>query len=149
MIDDVHLSNPNRSAESAPRASAGGGGRVFGASKVGSLGSITKSYSADINDTQKRRGLTIRRFALKAVSSNILPDSRTAKCMRWRAPNQQVEVWRAVSAGVAGKAFFRAFLFAVAFGCAPFVLQRSLNAAALSWLRLSLLLALKVSKSCF
>ena len=107
MIDDVHLSNPNRSAESAPRASAGGGGCVFGASKVVSLGSITKSYSADINDTQKRRGLTIRRFALKAVSSNILPDSRTAKCMRWRAPNQQVEVWRAVSAGVAGKAFYK------------------------------------------
>jgi hypothetical protein len=107
MIDDVHLSNPNRSAESAPRASAGGGGRVFGASKVVSLGSITKSHSADINDTQKRRGLTIRRFALKAVSSNILPDSRTAKCMRWRAPNQQVEVWRAVSAGVAGKAFYK------------------------------------------
>mgnify|MGYP000673965541 CR=1 FL=1 len=107
MIDDVHLSNPNRSAESAPRASAGGGGCVFGASKVVSLGSITKSYSADINDTQKRRGLTIRRFALKAVSSNILPDSRTAKCMRWRAPNSQVEVWRGVSAGVAGKAFYK------------------------------------------
>lgn len=107
MIDDVHLSNPNRSAESAPRASAGGGGCVFGASKVVSLGNITKSYSADVNDSKNSKVLRFRRFALKAVSSNILPDTRTSKCMRWRAPNSQVEVWRGVSAGVAGKAFYK------------------------------------------
>lgn len=74
------------------------------------LGNITKSYSADVNDSKNSKALRIRRFALKAVSSDILPDSRTAKCLRWRAPNQQVEVWRGVSAGVAGKAFYKGLL---------------------------------------
>ena len=46
MIDDVHLSNPNRSAESAPRASAGGGG-VFWSFKVVSLGIVTRNSSPD------------------------------------------------------------------------------------------------------
>jgi len=78
-----------------------------GGSLGGSLGNITKSYSADVNDSKNSKVLRFRRFALKAVSSNILPDTRTAKCMRWRAPNSQVEVWRGVSAGVAGKAFYK------------------------------------------
>ena len=78
-----------------------------GGSEGGSLGNITKSYSADVNDSKNGKALRIRRFALKAVSADILPDTRTAKCMRWRAPNSQVEVWRGVSAGVAGKAFYK------------------------------------------
>lgn len=72
-----------------------------------SLGIYTKSYSADINDSKKGRSSRARRFALKSVVNDILPESRTAKCHRVRAPNQQVEVWRGVSAGVAGKAFYK------------------------------------------
>lgn len=71
------------------------------------LGNITKSYSADINDSQKARSSRALRFSLKSVVNDILPKSPTAKCMRWRAPNEQVEVWRGVSAGVAGKAFYK------------------------------------------
>ena len=107
MIHDVLHSNSNRSAESAPRASAGGGGRVFGASKVGSLGNITKSYSAASNETRKSRSARARRYALQAVVRDILPNSRTAKCHRQKLPQKNVEVWRCVSAGVAGKAFFK------------------------------------------
>ena len=79
----------------------------FGPPEGGPLGNITKSYSADINDSKKSRVFRARRFVLKAVVNDILPKSPTAKCMRWRAPNQQVEVWRGVSAGVAGKAFYK------------------------------------------
>ena len=78
-----------------------------GAPEGGSLGNITKSYSADINDSKKSRSARARRFAIKAVVNDILPDSRTAKCMRWRAPKSEVEVWRGTSAGIAGKAFFK------------------------------------------
>lgn len=84
-------------------ASAGGNPHVFRAP----LGNITKSYSADINESQKSRIFRARRFVLKAVVNDVLPKSPTAKCMRWRAPNQQVEIWRGVSAGVAGKAFYK------------------------------------------
>jgi hypothetical protein len=34
------------------------------------------------------------RFALKSVVNGIMPTSRTSKCMRWRVPKQQVEVWK-------------------------------------------------------
>jgi hypothetical protein len=71
------------------------------------LGIYTKSYSADINETLKARSFRARRFALKSVVNDILPESRTSKCHRVRAPKQQVEVWRGVSAGVAGKAFYK------------------------------------------
>jgi hypothetical protein len=71
------------------------------------LGIYTKSYSADINDTKKARSSRARRFALKSVVNDVLPESRTSKCHRVRAPNQQVEIWRGVSAGVAGKAFYK------------------------------------------
>lgn len=67
----------------------------------------TKSYSADVNDTQKARSSRSRRFALKSVVNDIFPDSRTSKCHRIRAPQKQVEVWRGVSAGIAGKAFYK------------------------------------------
>lgn len=35
-----------------------------------------------------------KRYALKAVVNQIMPGSRTAKCSRWRAPKQSVQVLR-------------------------------------------------------
>ena len=32
------------------------------------------------------------RFALKSVANRLLPTSRTSKCMRWRVPNQSLQV---------------------------------------------------------
>lgn len=97
---------PDGSGEGIPRTSAGGGGYVRSAP----LGNIAKSYSADIDESKKSRSFRARRFVLKAVVNDILPDSRTSKCMRWRAPNSQVEIWRGVSAGVAGKAFYKGLM---------------------------------------
>jgi hypothetical protein len=36
----------------------------------------------------------VQRFALQSVSRSILPDSRTAKCLRIRAYNSNIEVWK-------------------------------------------------------
>lgn len=47
--------------------------------------------------------LRAERFALKSVVNGFLPRSRTAKCMRWRVPNQDLRVMRSVEHK---KAFF-------------------------------------------
>lgn len=36
----------------------------------------------------------IERYALQSVVRRLLPDSRTAKCLRWRQQNKAVEVWK-------------------------------------------------------
>ena len=36
----------------------------------------------------------VQRFALQSVSRSILPQSRTAKCLRIRAHNSDVQVWK-------------------------------------------------------
>lgn len=87
--DDVEAHADARSVENAP------------------LGNNTNTYSADIEKTANSRVFRAKRYALKSVVNEILPDSRTAKCMRWRAPKSEVEVWRGMSAGIAGKAFFK------------------------------------------
>lgn len=81
-----------------------------GAPEGGSLGNITKSYSADLSDTKNARSLRARRYALQSVVRDILPNSRTAKCHRYKTPNKEIEVWRGVSAGVAGKAFYKGLM---------------------------------------
>ena len=35
----------------------------------------------------------VQRFALQSVARQLLPESRTAKCLRWRAFQQEVTVW--------------------------------------------------------
>ena len=89
--------------ESVPRASAGGGGYARGVS----LGIYTNKTSTSLSTPENTRSVRARRFALKSVVNDILPESRTSKCHRIRAPQQQVEVWRGMSAGVAGKAFYK------------------------------------------
>ena len=81
-----------------------------GAPEGGSLGNITKSYSADVNESKNARSLRARRYALQSVVRDILPNSRTAKCHRYKTPNKEIEVWRGVSAGVAGKAFYKGLM---------------------------------------
>jgi len=81
-----------------------------GAPEGGSLGNITKSYSADLSDSKNSRSLRARRYALQSVVRDILPNSRTAKCHRYKTPNKEIEVWRGVSAGVAGKAFYKGLM---------------------------------------
>ena len=83
---------------------------VSGVPVGGSLGNITKSYSADLSDTKNARSLRARRYALQSVVRDILPNSRTAKCHRYKTPNKEIEVWRGVSAGVAGKAFYKGLM---------------------------------------
>ena len=36
----------------------------------------------------------VERFALQSVARDILPDSRTAKCLRIRAHDSDVQVWK-------------------------------------------------------
>jgi len=43
----------------------------------------------------------IQRFALQSVSRSILPKSRTAKCLRIRAHNSDVQVWKSIEYGTA------------------------------------------------
>ena len=110
MVDEIVHSN---SYSFTPISDALGGecataaGRSPRADEGTPLVIHTKSYSADVNDTLLSRSARSRRFALKSVVNDIYPDSRTSKCHRIRAPQQQVEIWRGLSAGIAGKAFYK------------------------------------------
>jgi len=83
---------------------------VFGAPAGGSLGNITKSYSAAPSDSKNTRSLRARRYALQSVVRDILPNSRTAKCHRYKTPQKEVEIWRGASSGAAGKAFYKGLM---------------------------------------
>jgi len=39
---------------------------------------------------------TVQRYALQSVVRVLMSSSRTAKCLRWRQPHRQVEVWRSL-----------------------------------------------------
>lgn len=43
----------------------------------------------------------VQRFAIQSVSRSILPESRTAKCLRIRAYNADVQVWKSCEFGTA------------------------------------------------
>lgn len=103
MIHDDPHSNPL----TPDTVRAGATGRP---EKGAPLGRYAKSYSADVNESKKARSLRVHRYALQSVVRDILPNSRTAKCHRFRAPKREIEVWRGVSAGVSGKAFYKGLL---------------------------------------
>ncbi len=42
-----------------------------------------------------------QRFKLQSVAASIIPDSRTAKCLRLRAHNQEIKVWKVNEYGTA------------------------------------------------
>lgn len=80
--------NGGTSGGARKRPTRGQPGQVSG----GALG-INAKYAA--NPMESR----VQRFALQAVSRSILPESRTAKCLRLRAYNSDVQVWKAVEFG--------------------------------------------------
>ena len=43
----------------------------------------------------------VQRFALQSVARSILPESRTAKCLRIRAHDCDVQVWKSKEHGTA------------------------------------------------
>ena len=70
-------------------------GRVAGA-----LGSNAKQRATFADPMESR----VQRFALQAVARSILPTSRTAKCLRLRAHNSDVQVWKSKEHGTASYA---------------------------------------------
>ena len=81
----------------AGRGRGGGGGACGGADGGGSgaaLGTNAKlraTFQKPAFDPMVKR---LERFALQSVARSILPKSRTAKCLRIRAFNSDVQVWR-------------------------------------------------------
>lgn len=69
----------------------------------GALGIYAKNSSAppvgehgEVLPPQDLQSARIERYRLKSVVNRLLPDSRTAKCMRWRLPGQQVSIKKSV-----------------------------------------------------
>jgi hypothetical protein len=62
---------------------------------AGALGSNAK-LRATFGDRMESR---LQRFALQSVARSILPESRTAKCLRIRAHNSDVQVWKSKEHG--------------------------------------------------
>jgi hypothetical protein len=65
------------------------------------LGINAKSRAIRINKGQNdgfasatRMDTRVQRFALQSVSRSIIPESRTAKCLRIRAYNSDIQVWK-------------------------------------------------------
>lgn len=76
----------------APDLSAGGAHRT--GAKTAPLGTNAK-YDA------KPMATRVQRFALQSSARAIIPTSRTAKCLRIRAYNSNVEVWKSCEFGTA------------------------------------------------
>lgn len=51
-----------------------------------------------------RMDTRVARFSLQSVARSILPKSRTAKCLRIRAFNSEIQVWKAIEHGTASYA---------------------------------------------
>lgn len=90
---------------------ANGLAAAAGASEGGSLGINAKSRAIRINKGQNdgfasetRMNTRVARFALQSAARNILPTSRTAKCLRIRAFNSEVQVWKHHEHGTAAYA---------------------------------------------
>ena len=58
--------------------------------EVGALGINAKLRATSENPMVRR----VERFALQSVARDILPGSRTAKCLRIRAHDKDVQVWK-------------------------------------------------------
>ena len=73
--------------------------------ELGSLGTNAKSSAVDPETgevaTPDPMAGRVMRFALQAAARYILPQSRTAKCLRLRAANQDIQVWRSQEFGTA------------------------------------------------
>ena len=58
--------------------------------RAGALGTNAKLRATSENPMARR----VERFALQSVARDILPESRTAKCLRIRAHDKDVQVWK-------------------------------------------------------
>lgn len=90
-----------------------GGGRASGSRAGGLLGTTAKfratsigagsmavgretidPETGEISSGLRPANCRVERYALQSVVRHLLPDSRTAKCLRWRQQNKAVEVWK-------------------------------------------------------
>lgn len=69
-------------------AAASGHGKQQKSGEIGGTLGINAKYSAKPMESR------VQRFAWQAVARSILPESRTAKCLRLRAYGQDVQVWK-------------------------------------------------------
>ena len=82
---------PLHAASGHRRDDAGG----WAAAATASLGSSAKLRAAGYDRMESR----VQRFELQDVARGILPDSRTAKCLRIRAHKADVQVWKSKEHG--------------------------------------------------
>ena len=57
--------------------------------------------SPDVPTVFDPMAVKAQRFKLQSVAASIIPDSRTAKCLRLRAHNQEIKVWKVDEYGTA------------------------------------------------
>lgn len=79
---------PGHRAAAGPRGVASGAPLGIHAKSVHKPGGDQASMGFD------PMGTRVQRFALQSVARVLLPESRTAKCLRWRAHKQEVSVWK-------------------------------------------------------
>ena len=81
-------------AHGKPGAGGAKGSPLAGKARAGretaALGTNAKLPAPSENPMARR----VERFALQSVARDILPDSRTAKCLRIRAHDSDVQVWK-------------------------------------------------------
>ena len=96
QISAISQNATGQCAQAAARGPRPAGERRAGL-EAGPLG-INAKLRAPNDSAMARR---VERFALQSVARDILPDSRTAKCLRIRAYDKDVEVWKSKSHGTA------------------------------------------------
>ena len=89
-----------RGTHSEARAPSAGGAAGAGGDICPPLGSNAK-LRATFQDPMESR---LQRFELQSVARGILPKSRTAKCLRIRAHDSDVQVWKSKQYGTASYA---------------------------------------------
>lgn len=93
--------SPHSAPGTAPRSTSAGDARLRAPTRAGGAGGalgINAKLRATSPDTTSRMA---DRFALQSVARSILPKSRTAKCLRIRAYQRDVEVWKSKDYGTA------------------------------------------------
>ena len=87
-------------ARKACTGKAGGGPACRGANGLPSQAGVKLAKGASLGTNAKYEcrpmDSRVQRFALQSVSRSILPESRTAKCLRIRAHGAEVQVWKSI-----------------------------------------------------
>ena len=89
QISAISQNATGQCAQAAARGPRPAGERRAGL-EAGPLGTNAKLRATFENPMARR----VERFALQSVARDILPDSRTAKCLRIRAHDKDVQVWK-------------------------------------------------------